>query len=433
VARTSAVPEPSATISSGATILPGIPLPAWALPAEPLLPDPPPGPTPAPVPEPAVREMAMAGAPAAVAAVADAPSASVAAPVAAPPRPPEPTSAPSPVAVSAPVLTVAAPLAPPAPPAPPGEPLASAPVESRPHSHRRDGSTPSPLDQPVPALAPADPVPTRAEAYAAAGAAPPTAPWGTPPAPLPENDDAPPELAPPEGDAVADLDLDPDLDADPDLDPGPLEEDLADEATNAPRVRRPIVALGAVAGIAVLGAAACFVWPGFLVAQDDTVAAPVRTAAPVVKTVTLAAPQSVNGLTLLPGAPSAALTKAATSTRLTGYTAPVAAVYGAGTTPTATVIAWKAATPGTTADVSTAFAGFQGATGFPVGAVTPVPTGTLGGDMSCGASKVGATPASVCFWSDAATFGSVTVLRPATPTDGAAMAIAIRSAMEKVS
>jgi len=433
VARTSAVPEPSATISSGATILPGIPLPAWALPAEPLLPDPPPAPTPAPVPEPAVREMAMAGAPAAVAAVADAPSASVAAPVAAPPRPPEPTSAPSPVAVSAPVLTVAAPLAPPAPPAPPGEPLPSAPVESRPHSHRRDGSTPSPLDQPVPALAPADPVPTRAEAYAAAGAAPPTAPWGTPPAPLPENDDAPPELAPPEGDAVADLDLDPDLDADPDLDPGPLEEDLADEATNAPRVRRPIVALGAVAGIAVLGAAACFVWPGFLVAQDDTVAAPVRTAAPVVKTVTLAAPQSVNGLTLLPGAPSAALTKAATSTRLTGYTAPVAAVYGAGTTPTATVIAWKAATPGTTADVSTAFAGFQGATGFPVGAVTPVPTGTLGGDMSCGASKVGATPASVCFWSDAATFGSVTVLRPATPTDGAAMAIAIRSAMEKVS
>ena len=431
MARTSAVPEPSATISSGATILPGVPLPAWALPAEPLLPDPPPGPTPAPVPEPAVREMAMAGAPAAVAAVADAPSASVAAPVAAPPRPPEPTSAPSPVAVSAPVLTVAGPLAPPAPPAPPGEPLASAPVESRPHSHRRDGSTPSPLDQPVPALAPADPVPTRAEVYAAAGAAPPTAPWGTPPAPLPENDDAPPELAPPEGDAVADLD--PDLDADPDLDPGPLEEDLADEATNAPRVRRPIVALGAVAGIAVLGAAACFVWPGFLVAQDDTVAAPVRTAAPVVKTVTLAAPQSVNGLTLLPGAPSAALTKAATSTRLTGYTAPVAAVYGAGTTPTATVIAWKAATPGTTADVSTAFAGFQGATGFPVGAVTPVPTGTLGGDMSCGASKVGATPASVCFWSDAATFGSVTVLRPATPTDGAAMAIAIRSAMEKVS
>jgi hypothetical protein len=372
----------------------------------------------------------MAGAPAAVAAVADAASASVAAPVAAPPRPPEPAPAPSPVAVSTPVLTVTAPLAPPAPPAPPAEPLPPAPVESRPRSHRRDGSTPSPLDQPVPALAPADPVPTRAEAYAAAGAAPPTAPWGTPPAPLPENDDAPLEPAPPEGDAVADLD--PDLDADPDLDPGPLEEDLADEATNAPRVRRPIVALGAVAGLAALGAAACFVWPGFLVAPDDTVAAPVRTAAPVVKTVTLAAPQSVNGLTLLPGAPSAALTKAATSTRLTGYTAPVAAVYGAGTTPTATVIAWKAATPGTTADVSTAFAGFQGATGFPVSAVTPVPTGTLGGDMSCGASKVGATPASVCFWSDAATFGSVTVLRPATPTDGAAMAIAIRTAMEKV-
>jgi hypothetical protein len=293
---------------------------------------------------------------------------------------------------------------------------APTPAPTRPHSHRRDGSTPSPLDEPVPALAPAAPTPTRAEAYAAAGAAPSTAPWGTPPAP------APAEVAtdhqPPTAEELAD--------------PGDLTETEteADGTEAAPGSRRPLVLIGAVGGALVLGAVACFVWPGFLVAQDEPVAAPIRSAAPVVAAVTLAAPPTVNGLTLLPGAPADALTKAATSTTLTGFTSPVAAVYGTGTTPSATVIAWKAATPGTAADVSTAFAGFQGATGAPVLSVTPVPPGSLGGSMSCGTSTVGATPASVCFWSDAATFGAVTVLRPATATDGAAMAIAIRTAME---
>jgi hypothetical protein len=390
-------------MDTAATILPGVPLPRWALPAEPVLPDP--APEPEPVPEPAPRAMAMAGAPAAVAEAVAAPA--PAAPAAAPAAP-EPATPPAPTPVA--VVEVAAVAA-----APP-----DAPAPTRPHSHRRDGSAPSPLDEPVPALAPAAPTPTRAEAYAAAGAAPSTAPWGTPPAPAPA--DVATDLAPPTAEQVADLDAGPDLETET--------ETETDEAEAAPRSRRPLVLVGAVGGALVLGAVACFVWPGFLVAQDTPVPQPVRSAPPVAAAVTLTAPASVNGLTLLPGAPAAALTKAATSTKLTGYTAPVAAVYGTGTTPSATVIAWKAATPGTAADVSTAFAGFQGATGQPVLSVTPVPTGTLGGSMSCGTSTVGATPASVCFWSDAATFGAVTVLKPATATDGAAVADAIRTAME---
>ena len=399
MARTSSVPEQSATMDTAATILPGVPLPRWALPAEPVLPAP--APEPEPVPEPAPRAMAMAGAPAAVAdaVAAPAPSAPPPAPAPAPPAPPTPM----PVAEVASVAAVAAaPLDVPAPP--------------RPHSHRREGSAPSPLDEPVPALAPAAPTPTRAEAYAAAGAAPSNAPWGTPPAPAPA--DVATDPAPSTADDLADLD------AGPDLEPETV------EAAASPRSRRPLVLIGAVGGALVLGAVACFVWPGFLVAQDTPVPQPVRSAPPVAAAVTLTAPASVNGLTLLPGAPAAALTKAATSTRLVGYTAPVAAVYGTGTTPRATIIGWKAAAPGTAADVSTAFAGFQGATGQPVLSVTPVPTGTLGGSMSCGTSTVGGTPASVCFWSDATTFGAVTVLKPPTATDGSAMAIAIRTAVE---
>ncbi len=95
------------------------------------------------------------------------------------------------------------------------------------------------------------------------------------------------------------------------------------------------------------------------------------------------------------------------------------------------MIAWTATKRGTPTEVSTAFAGYQGATGRPVTAVTPVPTGALGGWMSCGSSVVGTTPASVCFWSDDATFGAITVLRPASAAQGAATATALRAAVEK--
>jgi len=138
-------------------------------------------------------------------------------------------------------------------------------------------------------------------------------------------------------------------------------------------------------------------------------------------------------MSALTGAPADALAKAAAAAVLTGYDAPVSAVYGTGTTPGATVLAWKATRPGSPADVVTAFGGYQGTTGQPVTGIAPVDTGKLGGTMSCGSSVVGATPATVCFWSDDATFGAVTVLKPASATAGATTAVAIRTAMEKKS
>jgi hypothetical protein len=206
---------------------------------------------------------------------------------------------------------------------------------------------------------------------------------------------------------------------------------VEDEARSAPGSRRSLVALGAIGGVLVLGAVAAFVWPGFLVAEETPTASVPRPAVSVASTVTLTAPATVAGMTRLAGAPAEALSKAAAASMLVGYAAPVSAVYGSGTTPGATVLAWKALKPGSPADVVTAFGGYQGTTGQPVTGIVPVDTGTLGGRMSCGTGVVGAMPASVCFWSDDATFGAVTVLRPASAAAGASTAVAIRTAMEK--
>ena len=51
--------------------------------------------------------------------------------------------------------------------------------------------------------------------------------------------------------------------------------------------------------------------------------------------------------------------------------------------------------------------------------------------MSCGTATVSGAPASVCFWADEASFGSVTVLKPASPAAGAQTAAAIRQGVEK--
>jgi len=313
-------------------------------------------------------------------------------------------------------------VAPPALVVAPVEAVADAPA--RPHPHRRDGSAADPLEAPVPALAPAEPVASKAEVYAAAGAAPPTAPWGSPPAPmtvpLAAPTAAPLDLAPPAGDVV------------PVVDDAPVEGGVVDPDNGAAhRSRRSLVLIGAAAGVVALSAVGCFLWPGFLVSQDDAASVSSPAPAPAAASVTLRAAPTVNGLTLVPGAPADALTKAVSGTTLTGYTAPVTAVYGTGTSPKATVIAWTASNRDTSTDISTAFAGFQSATHQPVTAITSVPTGKLGGRMSCGTSMVGTTPAAVCFWSDDATFGAVTVLTPATPTDGAATALAVRQAMEQ--
>jgi hypothetical protein len=407
VTRTTVVPEAPDAALTGATILPGVPLPTWGRPAEPVLPDPPPAP---PVPL--------------------APPFEAAAP------PPAPVPAPPPVvefAAPAPALLDVAPTTPLEMPAPVETPAPVEPEVRQPRSHRRDAAGPVAtaavvtvgaqagtdlLDVPVPQLAPPTPVPPRSEVYAAAGAAPPTAPWGAPPA---DPVDADPV------DAVEMKPVDP-VDA-AEAAPVDLEDDDDHGADRPERPRRALLALGAFGGILVLGAVAAFVWPGFLVAEDQPAAAP-RPAVSVATKVTLGAPDSAAGLSKISGAPAAALAKSAAGTDLTGYTSPVTAVYGTGTTPSATVIAWNATGHGAGADVSTAFAGYQQATGQPVTGIASAATGKLGGRMSCGSTVVGTTPASVCFWADDATFGAVTVLRPTDAKAGAATAVAIRTAME---
>ena len=62
--------------------------------------------------------------------------------------------------------------------------------------------------------------------------------------------------------------------------------------------------------------------------------------------------------------------------------------------------------------------------------VAPVDAGTLGGQMRCGTTTSQGKPASVCFWADSATFGTVTVLSPASAQAAATTALQLRQAVE---
>jgi hypothetical protein len=206
-----------------------------------------------------------------------------------------------------------------------------------------------------------------------------------------------------------------------------------DDSTDAPKSRRPLVALLVLGIVAILGAVAAFVYPGLLVSQDPEPTAPVvQQAAP--KTATLAVPATVAGLDSISGAPAAALSAAATSTTLAGFSAPVSAVYGKAGVPGVTVIAWTAASSSPRSSIDAAFAGFQTASSTAVTDIADVPiTGGLTGQMSCGTGTVNAAPATVCFWADATTFGAVTILKPTTAKDGALTAGAVRQAVETLS
>jgi hypothetical protein len=223
--------------------------------------------------------------------------------------------------------------------------------------------------------------------------------------------------------------------------PKPPKEPKAPKAAKAPKTvdgavelaapkRRPVALLAVLGAVVVLAAIAAFVWPGLLVSSDGSATpTPVVPAHPAAAAVTLAAPDSAAGLTKLTGPAADALT-GVTTEPLAGLTQPVAAVYGTGTTPSATVIAWKATGPVSTDAVSTAYAGIDAVTGTAVSGVAPVDAGTLGGQMRCGATTSQGKPASVCFWADSATFGAVTVLSPASPAAAATTALQIRQAVE---
>jgi len=198
------------------------------------------------------------------------------------------------------------------------------------------------------------------------------------------------------------------------------------------RSRRPLVLLLVLAIVAILAAVAAFVYPGLLVAQDTPApVAPVSQPQAAPKTATLNVPATVAGLDKLSGAPATALSAAAGSTTLSGFSTPVSAVYGKAGVPSATVIAWKAAPSSPSANIASAFAGFETASSTAIANIADVPvTGGLTGQMSCGSGTVNAAPATVCFWADDTTFGAITILTPATAKDGALTAVAVRQAVE---
>ena len=374
VARTPVVPEPTESTSGGATILPGVPLPVWVRPEEPVAPEPV---AEAPVPEPL------------------------------------PVLEPVPVAMAAaPVLTAPVP-PPPAPPAPAPLPLPPVPLPS-------DIAPTTALQPPA-----AEPTP-----WDAAPPAPP-APWDVAP---PAWDDAsseswaappvsePVELPPPTGDPVI-------------LAPAPDVEDADDEpeadtgrSRHSARSRRPLALVGAAGGVVVLAAVAAFVWPGLLVSQDDSSGASVPSTA--VAPVRVAAPTSLAGMTQLTGTQAGPLHTLAAGTALPGYSAPVSAVYGVAGTPAASVVVWTSTSRASAPDPTVALAGYALASGAAVPGVAPVPSGALGGRMSCGTGTASGSPATVCFWSDASAFGQVTVLHPASAAQGVATATAIRAGVE---
>jgi hypothetical protein len=407
-----------------ATILPGVPLPEWALPAGPIAPEPDPAdaapPEPVEAPAPPAEELVMAGAPAFEAAAST---------------------------ESASAYTAPVPLAEGASPSAYGAPL---PIGSNGPGPMRAG-----WDYPGSdfreqahdeAVAEAADAALAVEAAMAGPTGPPVeAPLDAElalalTAPVPQLEPLP--LAEPVGAAVADLPAPSSADslADPaaeaPVSTEPATDAVADEVGDATSdepsgsSRRTLVVLGAVGAVAVAGAVAAFVWPGFLVASDPAPVPVVPSAnAPVAAApVPLTTPASVGPYTKLTGAPATALTDAVTGSALPGLSTPVSAVYGTGTTPAVTVIAWNSANPVAASAIPSAFVGFQGATSSVVTDITTTPV-SANGEMRCGTTVVSGAPASLCFWADESTFGSVTVLRPATPESAADTAVAVRAAV----
>lgn len=411
VSRRSDVSEPFDSSTTGATILPGVPLPQWGPPPEPE-------PEPAPAPEPVLVAAVSAPEPPALAVSAPVPTAPLmSAPMMAPPEPDDLViAAPELGAEPAPVEFVAAPPAPetlaaheyvaaPEHVAAPPEDLSA--LLAPPETDSIDPPEALPPFEPLAAVAAVAPAFTLEAPYSH------TAPTATPvdaPEDLPALLDSPPaEQAEP----MADGSHEPEPDVEP-----------------SARPPRPVVLVAIVGGVAVLAALAAFVWPGLLVTQDattDTVAATLQV--PATRTA-LGTPAAIAGMTRVTGAPDAALRATATRTTPTGFGTPVSAVYGTKGTPAATVIAWTAPSSAPAQTVSAAFTGFQSAASAAVTGITTVPAGSLGGQLSCGSGVVSSTPATVCFWADGSSFGAITVLRPASADRGAAVAAAVRAAVE---
>ena len=426
--RTSA-PQPSESGLSSATILPGVPLPDWALPAGPVAPEPadePPAVAEVAASDEADRTLVLATVGAAEVAGPGAAAAPFAPPVAAPvpQAPPEPAEAPRSPDRRAPATPTHAP-EPPQPPAPVSVEAVAEPVRAP-----APPSSPLPWGPALGAVAAAS-----APAFADLSAAAPEDPDAEPDDAVTPGDStaatgapAPTALvAPPSAPAVVLRQLEPDA----------VEDVASDESTEpadgTTSRRRPLLLLAAVGVVALLAAVAAFVYPGFLVSQDpDPVppssdGGPAPVAAPVM---TLQTPPTAAGLTRLSGPADVALKTAAERAALPGLSAPVTAVYGTGGAVRAEVVAWKTTAPLPSTAISTAFAGFSSSAQASVTGIATVASAP--GQMSCGTTLLsGSVPATVCFWADDASFGSITVLRPAGAAAGVSTATALRQVVEK--
>lgn len=197
-----------------------------------------------------------------------------------------------------------------------------------------------------------------------------------------------------------------------------------------PQGRRTLILLLA-AGLALIAlAVALFVWPGLLVGSQGAEGSQgagqtggAVTSAPI----TLVMPAELAGLSRLTGAPDAALQERISSSPVEGLSEPVGAVYGTDGTPSLQVIAWRAVDPPAQDAVEAAFTGFEGSSGATVSDVQQLPPGDLGGHMACGATTVQQADAVQCFWADAQSFGSITVLAPKDRPSAHATALQARA------
>jgi len=214
-------------------------------------------------------------------------------------------------------------------------------------------------------------------------------------------------------------------------------EPPAAPAKTSPRRLMILIGLGAL--LALLAAAAAFFLPGILNPTDTTTPKPnassVPTNNPSGTTVAtsgfvLQTPAKIGALSRLAGPIDSTLHDATTASVIPGLVSPISAVYGTGQVPHATVIAWKASSTPAQSSVSEAFAGFQSSAKTSVADIAGVSSTGLPGQMSCGETQINGTPTTLCFWADPATFGSITVVNPKTPAEGALTAAQIRSAVE---
>jgi len=228
----------------------------------------------------------------------------------------------------------------------------------------------------------------------------------------------------------------------PELTPDSVElSEESDAAAPKSGNRRLLTLIGIGALLALVAAAAAFFLPGILNPTDTPAVTPSASSAATNPTPSAPAPvtpanfvvqtpETIGDLTRMSGPIDLSLQAATTASAIPGLGKAVSAVYGNGKVPAATVIAWHAVTPPAPSSVSQAFAGFQSSAKTTVTNVAGVSSTGLPGQMSCGETTINGTPTTLCFWADPGTFGSITVVAPKTPAEGALTAAEIRSAVE---